>query len=68
MNHQHEANREKTTPFTGPVGPPDKQDPQAHGGVCIVETCRCGAERRVNSNAGKVEWGTRINADATVRG
>lgn len=29
----------------------------AHGNVCVVDTCRCGAERQTNVNGRHVERG-----------
>jgi hypothetical protein len=37
---------------------PDECNPAAHGGVELVETCQCGATRRVNSTGyGRREYG-----------
>jgi hypothetical protein len=52
---RHKAATEVTVGYRGPVGPHDRQRPEAHGGVCHVETCRCGAKRRTNSNGGRTE-------------
>lgn len=38
----------KTSPFFGPVSA--RQNPSAHGGVCEIATCQCGATRRTNVN------------------
>lgn len=35
-----------------------KERPEAHGGICTVSFCRCGAKREVNSNGRAVEQGT----------
>jgi len=48
--HRHRAipSRTETRPFSGPVG--RHPDPRAHGNVCEVEFCSCGAVRRTNVN------------------
>lgn len=48
----------------GPVRTP--QNEAAHGGVCIVDTCSCGAERRTNVNGRHVEPGEWLAAPASV--
>lgn len=50
--HQHRAveSRTETKPFTGCVCS-DRCDQRAHGNVCFVEHCACGATRSKNSNA-----------------
>ena len=53
--HRHRPERTTERPFSGPVS--ERENPRAHGGVCLVETCSCGAERRLNSNAGALERG-----------
>lgn len=55
MSTTHKRHKAKTTVtvgYRGPVGPYWRQNPQAHGGVCIVETCACGARRETNSTGG----------------
>lgn len=42
----------------GTDGEAPKYNPSAHGGVCIVETCRCGATRHTNRNGQHEERGT----------
>ena len=53
--HRHRAiaSRTETRPFTGCVNHPC--NPVAHGGVCLIEHCACGAWRAINSNAGQLE-------------
>lgn len=48
--HRHRAIPGASTvrTFTGPVRA--DQDRRAHGGVCFIDTCRCGAQRRTNTN------------------
>jgi hypothetical protein len=53
--HRHRPIASRIAPYTGPVAWPET--PVAHGNVCEVSTCRCGAERRTNHNAGQVEAG-----------
>jgi hypothetical protein len=61
--HEHVAQGCRTEPFWGPVGPPEDQNPVAHGGCSLVETCRCGATRRINANAGSLEVGAWCEVD-----
>ena len=53
--HRHQAveNLTEIKPFTGAVAYPENRT--AHGNVCFVEYCKCGAWRATNSNAGQVE-------------
>ena len=55
MTHRHRAipALTETKPFTGAVTWPAK--PAAHGGVCYVEHCACGAWRAANVNGVHVE-------------
>lgn len=55
MAHKHKAVRETTIGYRGPVGPHWRQNQQAHGGVCFVERCSCGAVRHTNSNGNATE-------------
>lgn len=45
--HRHRVKSTRTVGFSGPVANPENRD--AHGGVCHVDTCACGATRRTNS-------------------
>jgi hypothetical protein len=67
--HRHAQSRSRaalaardasTRCYTGPVRQPESlgYEPRAHGNVCHVETCHCGARRTVNVNAGCREYGT----------
>lgn len=56
MKHKHKAQSERTLPFQGPVASPE--NPAAHGNVCHVETCKCGATRRTNVNGRHLERGS----------
>ena len=51
MSHKHREKTYQIVGYTAPI-PGAKYTPEAHGGVCIVSTCACGAERRVNSTGG----------------
>ena len=59
--HQHKAKTSKDYGFNGPVTSEVSgyyaQNPAAHGNICRVDTCRCGAIRRTNINQGHVERG-----------
>ena len=54
--HKHEAKALRYLPFTGPVAGAN-YNPAAHGNVCIVSTCVCGAECRQNVNGLHTEKG-----------
>lgn len=45
--HRHRVKSTRTVGFSGPVAQPENSE--AHGGVCHVDTCACGATRRINS-------------------
>lgn len=51
----HKAIKSVDRPFVGPVV--RDQNRAAHGGVCVVETCRCGARRATNVNGSHQEEG-----------
>ena len=55
IRHRHKAVRDEVRGYSEPVGPPSLQDRRAHGGICIVEWCACGAKRRTNSTGGHTE-------------
>lgn len=61
--HKHRTANSATRPYTGPVRQPAR--PAAHGGVCVVERCACGAERRANVNQRFVEQGPWIRPVTT---
>lgn len=56
----HAAISESDEPFVScaAVEPYTSCGPAAHGGVTVVETCSCGARRRINVNGRHVENGT----------
>jgi hypothetical protein len=56
MNCQHTETSTRIMPFFGPVS--RDENPSAHGGVCIVETCACGSMRKMNLNNGHREAGS----------
>ena len=66
--HRHRPDPTKTYErcYSGPVSP--RQNPVAHGNICIVEECSCGAVRRTNSNAGAIERGPWVEADVAAEG
>lgn len=57
-SHRHRAvsHLTKVRCYTGPVGRTENR--AAHGGVCIIDYCRCGAQRATNCNGGHVERGS----------
>ena len=58
VTHQHRpAGEPQIRPYTGCVNHDDCL-PETHGGVAEVDTCVCGATRRSNCNAGRVEYGS----------
>ena len=62
MNHIHEPFETKTVGYEYPV-PKAKRNARAHGGVTHLETCACGAKRRVNSTGpGRDEVGPWVEA------
>jgi len=56
-NHIHRAAPGLTTEraFCGPVS--DRENPAAHGNICVIYKCNCGAERLENVNGRHVERG-----------
>ncbi len=55
--HRHRAvpKLQKIRGFGGPVSKDENR--RAHGNVCVVDTCCCGAQRLSNHNQGSVERG-----------
>ena len=43
--------------YTGPIDGACRPNPRAHGNVCYVERCSCGARRVTNVNTGEREYG-----------
>jgi hypothetical protein len=43
------------------------QNPAAHGNICVVDTCRCGAQRRTNVNQIHVERGPWTDVEGGAR-
>jgi len=56
MAHRHQPTKTYVRPFFGPVAA--RENRAAHGNVCVIDTCSCGAERRTNRNQGHLERGT----------
>ena len=56
MHKRHRPKRSRYQAYSGPVRKPEK--PEAHGGICRVDTCSCGAIRRTNINGANYERGT----------
>lgn len=54
--HNHETKRDKDTPFNHCVNP-HNCNPAAHGNITSLETCSCGATRKVNINGAHLEYG-----------
>lgn len=53
MAHRHKAATEYVGAYTGGITDPVRgQEPRAHGGIRVVETCKCGATRTTNKNQG----------------
>jgi len=53
--HTHCPETSEIRPFFGAVAFPETR--AAHGGVCEVATCSCGATRRTNRNGSHAEFG-----------
>lgn len=58
MKHRHKPQPNKTIErcYSAPVSI-GKQNRMAHGGVCYIETCQCGATRKKNVNQCHIERG-----------
>lgn len=54
--HKHRAKTTRIRAFSGPVAI-ERQNLAAHGNVCEIATCACGAERHTNRNRRHVERG-----------
>ena len=48
--HQHRPATMSARPFVGCVALAGQCSPASHGAITRVQTCRCGATRRVNSD------------------
>lgn len=53
--HDHKSTETREEGFICPVTWPENR--LAHGGICRVETCSCGAVRRINVNHQHEEYG-----------
>lgn len=58
LGHYHRVESCTERCFTGPAYGAKHENQRAHGGVCYLERCRCGATRMVNCNAGDREVGS----------
>lgn len=67
MAHEHKAVREAIEGYRYSVASaPMYAEPRAAGGICTVETCECGYQRRTNSNGKWTEqgpWSPTIDSD-----
>jgi hypothetical protein len=61
VKHRHRPVSETTTPFFGAVS--DRENPKAHGNVCYVGRCSCGATRKTNVNRLWIERGPWIEPE-----
>ena len=50
IEHRHRPAKMRDSPFLGCVAPVGQCSPASHGGITRVQTCTCGATRRVNSD------------------
>jgi hypothetical protein len=64
IGHQHKAIKSRHVCFINCVNPHNCNE-VAHGGICIIETCSCKAERYTNSNQGRLEIGKWFDAEPT---
>jgi hypothetical protein len=59
--HRHRPKKTVEYGFTGPVTAETSgyyaQNQRAHGNICVVATCSCGATRRTNVNQWHIERG-----------
>lgn len=53
--HRHRVKDTAVLPFFGPVS--RRENRAAHGGVCLVDHCACGARRMRNVNGRHLERG-----------
>lgn len=60
-HHRHRPKTRKIQAYMGPVTSDvtgyHQQNPAAHGGICRVDVCACGAIRRTNVNGRHTERG-----------
>lgn len=56
-HHRHTPFTTKTIGYRGTVANVTRENRAAHGAVCHVDICRCGATRETNSNGRHVERG-----------
>ena len=57
MAHQHKPKHADDFPYLAPIDPCRVRNLAAHGGITRVETCGCGAVRKLNINGQHIEAG-----------
>lgn len=58
QTHRHMAESSQEVCFSGSVNKRGTdENPMAHGNICVIETCACGATRRTNVNGRHTEEG-----------
>lgn len=55
--HRHRPHTTMTVGYRGTAAGVRYENRSAHGAVCIIDTCRCGAKRETNSNGRHDERG-----------
>ena len=65
-SHRHRAVREVERGYVDTVRAPIRENRAAHGGVRLVATCKCGAERETNVNGPHVERGRWVETGEAV--
>ena len=55
--HRHRTKTSRTICFGGPIDGA-RPNPAAHGNICVIDICACGATRAANVNGQYVEQGT----------
>jgi hypothetical protein len=67
MAHRHKEQSSTTRAYTGTaLGAhylPRGENRAAHGGVCHVQRCACGARREVNTNGRHTEYGAWVDVE-----
>ena len=65
MTHRHALSTEAYRSYTGTAAGAEAENRAAHGGICVVARCACGATRETNSTGWHVEVGTWQEPDDT---
>ena len=55
--HTHREAEYRICCYTGTIPGTSRENRSAHGGICRVSICRCGATRAANRNQGHIERG-----------